>query len=70
VIVVTGNRDDSIARTTLTGGAFDYLPKPFDLAVLERIVAAATVEHSEREEAVAVGRRDENGGRRCRASPW
>jgi two-component system C4-dicarboxylate transport response regulator DctD len=41
VIIVTGNTDDERARATLTRGAFDYVAKPFDLAVLARIVAAA-----------------------------
>jgi FixJ family two-component response regulator len=41
VIIVTGNRDLEVARSTLKKGAFDYLPEPFDLHVLERIVAAA-----------------------------
>jgi two-component system, NtrC family, nitrogen regulation response regulator GlnG len=41
VIIVTGKRDLEVARSTLKKGAFDYLPKPFDLHVLERIVAAA-----------------------------
>ena len=41
VIIVTGNSDLEVARSTLKQGAFDYVPKPFDLHVLERIVAAA-----------------------------
>jgi len=41
VIIVTGNSDLEVARSTLKQGAFDYLPKPFGLDVLERIVAAA-----------------------------
>lgn len=41
VVVVTGNRDLEVARGTLKHGAFDYVAKPFDMAVLERIVAAA-----------------------------
>lgn len=40
VIVVTGNEDLDIARSMLAA-AFDYLPKPFELAVLERVVGAA-----------------------------
>jgi DNA-binding response OmpR family regulator len=41
VIMLTANYDDHIARLTLTHGAFDYLPKPIDFDVLERVVAAA-----------------------------
>jgi DNA-binding NtrC family response regulator len=41
VIMVTGNQDLEIARALLRAGAFDYVPKPFDLTVLERAVAAA-----------------------------
>jgi CheY-like chemotaxis protein len=41
VVMVTGNQDEDAARHMLTGGAFDYVPKPFDLGVLEQIVGAA-----------------------------
>ena len=41
VIMVTANQDEDAARHMLTGGAFDYVPKPFDLGVLERVVGAA-----------------------------
>jgi DNA-binding response OmpR family regulator len=41
VVMVTANQDEEAARLMLTGGAFDYLPKPFELDVLERIVGAA-----------------------------
>jgi CheY-like chemotaxis protein len=41
VIIVTGNSDLEVARRTLQQGAFDYVSKPFELGVLERIVAAA-----------------------------
>ena len=41
VVMVTANRDEQAARRMLTRGAFDYLPKPFDFDVLERIVSAA-----------------------------
>lgn len=41
VIMVTGNQDVEVARALLRAGAFDYVPKPFDLTVLERVVAAA-----------------------------
>jgi len=48
VVVVTGNKDVDMARSTLAAGAFDYLPKPFAIEVLERVVAAAIVEHERR----------------------
>ena len=48
IIVVTGNRDEVLARDLLSAGAFDYVPKPFDLTVLERIAAAAIVERARR----------------------
>ena len=41
VIIVTGNSDLAVARNTLKQGAFDYVSKPLDVRVLERIVAAA-----------------------------
>jgi DNA-binding NtrC family response regulator len=41
VVIVTGNRDLDVARGTLKQGAFDYVAKPFDMNVLERIVGAA-----------------------------
>lgn len=47
VIMLTGNDDETLARQLLRAGAFDYVPKPFQLHVLERVVAAA----------VAAGRR-------------
>jgi len=47
VIMLTGNDDEALARDLLRAGAFDYVPKPFRLEVLERVVAAA----------VAAGRR-------------
>ena len=48
VIIVSANRDADRARALLAHGAFDYLMKPFELAVLERTVAAAVVEHERR----------------------
>ena len=47
VVMLTGNDDEALARRLLRAGAFDYVPKPFQLEVLERVVAAA----------VAAGRR-------------
>jgi CheY-like chemotaxis protein len=43
VVMLTANTDVEIARGTLTRGAFDYIPKPFNLEVLERVVAAAVL---------------------------
>jgi DNA-binding response OmpR family regulator len=47
VVMLTGNDDETLARQLLRAGAFDYVPKPFQLDVLERVIAAA----------VAAGRR-------------
>jgi DNA-binding response OmpR family regulator len=47
VVMLTGNGDEELARGLLRAGAFDYVRKPFQLDVLERVVATA----------VAVGRR-------------
>jgi CheY-like chemotaxis protein len=41
VVMVTANQDEGTARQMLARGAFDYVPKPFDLGMLERIVGAA-----------------------------
>ena len=41
VIMVTANQEEAAARQMLARGAFDYVPKPFDLSVVERIVGAA-----------------------------
>ena len=41
VIMLTGNDDEDLARQLLRAGAFDYVPKPFQLDMLERVVAAA-----------------------------
>ena len=43
VIMLTGNADIEVARTTLDMGAFDYIPKPFNLSHLCRAVEAAVV---------------------------
>jgi|ERR1043166_2864978 DNA-binding response OmpR family regulator len=48
IVIVSGNRDEEVARAMLRQGAFDYIPKPFDLGLLERAVAAAVVEHERR----------------------
>jgi DNA-binding response OmpR family regulator len=47
VVMLTGNDDEALARRLLRAGAFDYVPKPFRLEVLEGVIAAA----------VAAGRR-------------
>jgi DNA-binding response OmpR family regulator len=47
VVMLTGNGDEQLARRLLREGALDYVRKPFDLNVLEQVVATA----------VAVGRR-------------
>ena len=41
IIMLSANQDPGVARSTLVRGAFDYLPKPIDFSVLERVVSAA-----------------------------
>ncbi len=41
VIMVTANADESLARETLTRGAFDYVMKPFDMERLGQVLEAA-----------------------------
>src|SRR5262249_21318000 len=41
VVMVTGNVDPAVARTTLELGALAYVDKPFDFAYLMRVVAMA-----------------------------
>ena len=41
VVMLTGNDDEALARRLLRAGAFDYLANPFQLDVLERVIAAA-----------------------------
>ena len=41
VVIVSANEDEDLARSLITTGAFDYVKKPFDVALVERIVAAA-----------------------------
>ena len=48
IIVVTGNREAEVAGALLQSGAFDYLAKPFQLSILEQVVAAALLEHKRR----------------------
>jgi DNA-binding NtrC family response regulator len=47
VVIITGNRDPEIAQAVLDM-AFDFIPKPFDIAVIEQVVAAAIVERERR----------------------
>jgi DNA-binding response OmpR family regulator len=42
-VMVTANANESVGVDTLKIGAFDYVPKPFDFDVLDRIVMAAVV---------------------------
>ena len=48
VVMVTANADEKIAKDTLTMGAFDYVPKPFEFDVLDRIVVAAVAAGADR----------------------
>jgi len=41
VVVLSGNEDANLARATLRNGAIDYMQKPFNIAVLARVVATA-----------------------------
>jgi two-component system nitrogen regulation response regulator GlnG len=41
VIVISGTHDWDLARTALERGAFDFVTKPFDLARVAMVVAAA-----------------------------
>jgi DNA-binding response OmpR family regulator len=40
-VVMLSNSNERIARDTVLMGAFDCVPKPFDVAVIDRVVAAA-----------------------------
>jgi DNA-binding response OmpR family regulator len=41
VVILSGNQDVELTRRALENGALDYIQKPFDIAVLARVVAAA-----------------------------
>jgi DNA-binding response OmpR family regulator len=41
VVMLTGNGDEELARGLLRAGALDYVRKPFDLRLLEQVVATA-----------------------------
>ncbi len=43
IVMLTGNADEALARSFLRRGAFDYVAKPFQFAMLEEVVAAAVV---------------------------
>ena len=43
IVILTGNADESLARSLLRRGALDYVAKPFQLETLERVVATAVV---------------------------
>jgi DNA-binding response OmpR family regulator len=43
IVILTGNADESLARSFLHRGALDYVAKPFQLDTLERVVATAVV---------------------------
>ena len=45
VVILTEHNDLGTARQTLASGAFDYIAKPFELTVLERVVGAALGHH-------------------------
>ena len=40
VIMMTGQGEEGLARRSISLGAFDHLPKPLDLSILERLVRA------------------------------
>jgi DNA-binding response OmpR family regulator len=48
VIIISGNRDEAVARAALEKGAFDYVMKPFNVQALKRVVAASLEEHEHR----------------------
>jgi DNA-binding response OmpR family regulator len=48
VVMLTANADEKIARDTFTMGAFDYVGKPFDFDVLDRVVTAAVAAGTDR----------------------
>jgi DNA-binding NtrC family response regulator len=41
VIMVTANTDNALAAEAIKGGAFSYIPKPFNLKYLEHLIVAA-----------------------------
>jgi DNA-binding response OmpR family regulator len=41
VVILSGDQDVELTRRALENGAFDYIQKPFNIAVLARVVATA-----------------------------
>jgi DNA-binding NtrC family response regulator len=41
IVMVTGNPDATLARSTLAHGAFDYIVKPFKMERLAQVLEAA-----------------------------
>src|SRR5215813_12783834 len=41
IVIVTGNRDEELARRMLNAGAFDYIGKPFSIERLAHAIATA-----------------------------
>ena len=41
VIIITANEDTDVAAEAIAQGAFSYVPKPFDFASLDHLVAIA-----------------------------
>jgi DNA-binding NtrC family response regulator len=41
VIIITANEDTDVAADAIAQGAFSYVPKPFDFASLDHLVAIA-----------------------------
>ena len=39
-IMISGNDDENVARDCLTYGAFDYVSKPLNLDVLEKVITS------------------------------
>ena len=65
VIVITAHSDLDSAVSAYQGGAFEYLPKPFDLNELMNVVGRALMETqaSEAAESGATARRQKTGHR-------
>ena len=58
VIMVTANEDVTLARETLTLGAFDYVAKPFDFDYLDRAVAAGLARVADKAQAAVAASDD------------
>jgi two-component system nitrogen regulation response regulator GlnG len=70
VIVMTAHADLDAAVASYQGGAFEYLPKPFDVDEAVRLVARAVEQHTQEAGAVDAGAtrcpRSSARRRRCR----